>query len=279
MEVGSNKSLFTLIAVVIFGIFIGLSYFLFQDQMKSALATVMDKTSQSVVSKTDFDTISNLADISDPILAANIRSVLGLAPDKVLTKTDLESLTSLTLIGKNITSIEGLQYAKNLTYLNVCANQISDITPLTGLTNLKTLWIESNRITDMSNFVYLKNLTHLYMYNNRDLTNIKGVEGMDSLIYLDIQDSRVSDLTPIANLIKLEVLDIQSTPVSNLTPLTNLLNLQKISLVSTNVSDVSPILNKPLTKLYLYGTQVTDFSGLNASGIPYNTTTTNVGVM
>lgn len=31
METGSNKSLFTYVAVVIFGIFLSLSYWLFQD--------------------------------------------------------------------------------------------------------------------------------------------------------------------------------------------------------------------------------------------------------
>ena len=48
METGSNKSLFTLIAVVIFGIFLSLSYWLFQDELKNVLADVMDKTSESV---------------------------------------------------------------------------------------------------------------------------------------------------------------------------------------------------------------------------------------
>ena len=44
MEVGSNKSLYTLIAVVVFGIFLSLSYFLFQDNLKGVLADVMGKT-------------------------------------------------------------------------------------------------------------------------------------------------------------------------------------------------------------------------------------------
>lgn len=47
METGSNKSLYTLIAVVVFGIFLSLSYFLFQDSLKGVLADVMSKTSQS----------------------------------------------------------------------------------------------------------------------------------------------------------------------------------------------------------------------------------------
>lgn len=41
LDQGSNKSLFTLIAVVVFGIFLSLSYFLFQDNLKGILGTVM----------------------------------------------------------------------------------------------------------------------------------------------------------------------------------------------------------------------------------------------
>jgi hypothetical protein len=46
METGSNKSLLTLIAVVVFGIFLSLSYYLFQDSFKEILAGVMDRTSE-----------------------------------------------------------------------------------------------------------------------------------------------------------------------------------------------------------------------------------------
>ena len=51
MDTGSNKSLFTLIAVVIFGIFLSMSYWLFQDEMKSVLASVMDRTSEMTNTK------------------------------------------------------------------------------------------------------------------------------------------------------------------------------------------------------------------------------------
>ena len=53
METGSNKSLYTLIAVVVFGIFLSLSYFLYQDQLKSVLASVLDGTSQMTSLKLD----------------------------------------------------------------------------------------------------------------------------------------------------------------------------------------------------------------------------------
>ena len=55
METGSNKSLFTLIAVVIFGLFLSLSYWLFQDELKSVLATVMESTSEMTSIKLEND--------------------------------------------------------------------------------------------------------------------------------------------------------------------------------------------------------------------------------
>ena len=51
MDNASNKGLYTLIAIVVFGIFLSLSYFLFQDQMKVVLETVTGNTSQTIDSK------------------------------------------------------------------------------------------------------------------------------------------------------------------------------------------------------------------------------------
>lgn len=53
MDTGSNKSLYTLIAVVVFGIFLSLSYFLLQDQLKGVLASVLNGTSEMTSQKLD----------------------------------------------------------------------------------------------------------------------------------------------------------------------------------------------------------------------------------
>ena len=45
MDDGANKALFVLIAVVIFGIFLAIAYWLFQEQFKTILAGVMGKVS------------------------------------------------------------------------------------------------------------------------------------------------------------------------------------------------------------------------------------------
>jgi hypothetical protein len=53
MDTGSNKSLFTLIAVVIFGVFLSISYWMFQDELTGVLASVMDGTSEMINKKLD----------------------------------------------------------------------------------------------------------------------------------------------------------------------------------------------------------------------------------
>ena len=72
MESGSNKSLFTLIAVVIFGIFLSLSYWLFGDELKSVLADVMGKTEEAFnKDKTVGDGVVNEPPYDDPSIVAS----------------------------------------------------------------------------------------------------------------------------------------------------------------------------------------------------------------
>lgn len=53
MDTGSNKSLYTLIAVVVFGIFLSLSYWMFKDNLNGVLASVMSGTSIMTSKKLD----------------------------------------------------------------------------------------------------------------------------------------------------------------------------------------------------------------------------------
>ena len=53
METGSNKSLFTLLAVVIFGVFLSLSYWMFQDELTNVLGSVLEAAGLSIDDKVD----------------------------------------------------------------------------------------------------------------------------------------------------------------------------------------------------------------------------------
>ncbi len=85
----------------------------------------------------------------------------------------------------------------------------------------------------------------------------------DQVVYVHLNDTQVSDLTPLANLKSLEWLHLGNTLVSDLTPLANLKSLQRLVLGNTQVSDLTPLANlKSLKWLVLWDTQVSDLTPL-----------------
>jgi internalin A len=80
---------------------------------------------------------------------------------------------------------------------------------------------------------------------------------------LDLRDSRVSDLRPLASLEKLEYLWLSNNQISDLTPLANLRNLRTIDLDRNLVSNLRPLAG--LTKVdavYLDNNQISDLRPL-----------------
>lgn len=201
MDNASNKGLYTLIAVVVFGIFLSLSYFLFQDQMKGVLATVLDKTSQSVDRKlysnlestspyffgtvitaqgtltiTSYDTSGGLAIIIPSEI--NGIPVTAIATDAFKNKglTSVEIPNSVTSIGlyafasnqltslvipNSVTRIDGMAFRDNL---------ITSLTLGTGLTSIGNYAFASNKLTSV---VIPNSVTSidLYAFYNNQLTS------------------------------------------------------------------------------------------------------------
>lgn len=78
--------------------------------------------------------------ISDPALNAFIQQALDITGD--ITLADMEELTNLTAVATRttrVTSLEGLQYAKNLVALDITGNEVTDFSPLQGLKKLEKL--------------------------------------------------------------------------------------------------------------------------------------------
>ena len=99
-----------------------------------------------------------------------------------------------------------------------------------------------------------------------DIAPLANFTGLQSL---SLWSTTVSDLTPLANLTALELLDLGETSVSDITPLSNLTGLQFLLLWSTTVSDLTPLANlTALELLDLGGTSVSDITPLsNLTGL------------
>ena len=80
---------------------------------------------------------------------------------------------------------------------------------------------------------------------------------------LDLMGTQISDISPIARLTALESLLLNSTQVSNIGTLTKLNALERLSLAFTQVSDISPIANlTALEWLDLAGTRISNIGTL-----------------
>ncbi len=87
--------------------------------------------------------------IPDPGLNAAVREALQI-PTGPLTEQDMLNLTVLEARGRNVSSIEGLQAARNMVVLDLQSNVLTSFSLPSSLTNLETLDVSLNSLTNCS---------------------------------------------------------------------------------------------------------------------------------
>lgn len=182
-----------------------------------------DDTGEETPTEADIDNEGKSKNISpqkivfnDPALEKAIREAIN-KPTGEITKEDVKDIRELSLAGKEIKNLSGLENLTNLTSLYLSYNPISDISPLQNLTNLTDLDLGVNQIIDISPLQNLTNLTDLGLGNNQ-----------------------ISDISPLQNLINLEILYLGNNQISDISPLQNLTNLTCLCIRGNPISDYSP---------------------------------------
>jgi hypothetical protein len=138
--------------------------------------------------------------------------------------------TYLEARGLDISSVLGLEYARNLFTLRLGDNQyISDVTPLAGLTNLTTLVLNQNRIRDVSPLAGLVNLTDLDIHHNQ-IRDISALSGLTKLRRLAIRENPIRDISPLEGIVAIQVLILSSTDVNDISPLLAMRSLEHLDL-------------------------------------------------
>jgi uncharacterized repeat protein (TIGR02543 family) len=128
-----------------------------------------------------------------------------------LTQAHLESLSTFASAGNKISSLEGLQYAKNLTSLTVRGNAIQDLSPLWSFPSLSYLDLsEGGSITSVEGIANLPALTYLYLDRHR-LTSITPLIDLPYLYHLKIKENflDLSDLN-----LQTEIYDLRDRGVT-----------------------------------------------------------------
>jgi Leucine-rich repeat (LRR) protein len=207
-------------------------------------------------------------DIPDANLKNALNYLLNRTPEAPIYEADLQGFQKLDLSGKNIESIEGLQYATNLTELGLNWNNIQDISPVANLTNLTKLYLDDNEVSDLAPVQNLTNLDSLGVGGN-PFTDIGPLANLTKLTYLNLSRHHLTDVSPLSNLTNLSRLFLDGGPtqtenkLTDIGPLANLINLNEVYLGNNKIKDLSPLSNLPvLSGLYLDYNQIEDISPL-----------------
>lgn len=196
---------------------------------------------------------------SDNNLEIAIRELIGKEDESfAVFNNDVDDITSLDLVGKDIISLDGLEHFTSLEHLDLEDNFVDDVTPLAELEHLEWLNLRNNQITDLAeiNFDLLKDLplTHLSLRHNvvdisEDvrirISDISVLANFTGLTFLELRDLQITDLSPIAGLTALTYLDISQNPFtdSTLSSISNMTKLTYLNVRETGATNLDVISN------------------------------------
>ncbi|WP_036223665.1 leucine-rich repeat domain-containing protein [Mesoaciditoga lauensis] len=177
------------------------------------------------------------------------------------------NLKELEIVGNNISNISQLASLTQLQVVNIWYNNVSDITPIKNLPNIKKLYISYNPIPK-SNWAFLKNWTWLEELGIGGLglinSDIAFLPSFTNLIYLDLNNNSISDISPVASLTNLRyLLIVGNRGVRDLSPVASLVNLYDLNMGDISATNLAPLKGlKKLESLSLFDDNVVDISPL-----------------
>ncbi len=116
---------------------------------------------------------------------------------------------------------------------------------------------------DIENLKYLTNLTTIQLSDNSRVTDLSALGGLTKLESLWLDDTGISDISPLSGCKNLREMGIKNTKVKDISALSNCTKLSKLIAVNCNISNISPLANCPdMRELWISENPITDFSPL-----------------
>ncbi|WP_434296575.1 leucine-rich repeat domain-containing protein [Clostridium sporogenes] len=145
-------------------------------------------------------------------------------PKGPLTYMDVSGIKELNVHNKNIKSLKGIEYLKNITKLDISDNNIKDISYLKGLDSLELLNLYNNSIEDISPINNMEKLKDINLSKNKvkDISYLKDL----NLHHLDLRDNKIENIEALKNKTSLQHLYLSNNSIMDFSPISNLKNLQ-----------------------------------------------------
>ena len=197
--------------------------------------------------------------IPDPGLNDAIRAALR-KPSGPLTDQDLLSLTNLDASNRNISSLEGLETARNLSTLGLFNNHLTGFTLPSGLANLTLLDLGFNALVECSIPDGLTNLDTLFLEGNL-LTHFTLPAGLIRATKVDFSGNGLTSLTFPADMTNLVIVLAFANQLTNVTLPANLNKLGSLILDFNRLRSLDlPEGLMNLGRLTLSGSQLTNLT-------------------
>jgi len=227
--------------------------------MSMKLLTVVPVLCALVLANLIASTSAQTISIPDPGLDAAVRAALN-KPTGPLTQQDMLNLTILNAHDRNISSLVGLEAARNLNILFLHSNRLTNFSLPSAFTNLVALNLSANSIKDVSLPSGMKNLFSLIILNN-PLTNLTLPPDLTRLEEIDVENNQLTSFNLPPTLTGLGFLGLGFNSLTNVSLPGGLTNLDTIRLSGNSLPNFNvPTGLSRLTQLYLNQNQLTNFT-------------------
>lgn len=152
----------------------------------------------------------------------------------------LPSLQKLTLSNCSLSTVAGLEDAKELTYLDLSNNTIRDITPLSGYKKIQSIDLSHNALNDLQALSALSTLTELNVSHNA-LTTLSPIASIIGLKSLYASNNKLKDLTGFQQLTALQKVDLSYNSISNVSSLATCTELTDLNISNNTITDITAL--------------------------------------
>ncbi len=154
----------------------------------------------------EFLIAKGIFDRTKPIDISEIKTLTfeELNNEELITVSYLPNLIELNIAGTLVNNIDCLINLPELEHLNISETAVESIYPLKDL-HLKTLIMKDTLINNYSALGRIKSLEYLDI-SKCNIKDIQSLKYLENLVHLDISNTKITDLSPIASLSKIKKL-------------------------------------------------------------------------
>jgi Leucine-rich repeat (LRR) protein len=198
----------------------------------------------------DISPLQNLTNLESLYLTGNsVKSISALSKltklkylyldddgiDDLSPLAELQSLDTLQLTGKN-DDLSPIRLLSKLRVLSVSGLKSDNIPIFQDIKSLRSVKLPGAVINDWSALSNFSSLIDLDV-SRSNILKLDSLCPNDTLEFLDLTDTGVSDLAPIEKCSNLTIIDLSGTPVTDLRPLRGLQKLKDVGVADTKIND------------------------------------------